>query len=78
MGKHETGYARADHDFYPTRQRWITEALLGHIGIGGRIVLEPAAGEGDIAEVLKAAGATVYWAERASCTNDSSKPACAT
>jgi predicted RNA methylase len=61
MGKHETGYARADKDFYPTRQPWITQALLKHVAIGGLTVLESAAGEGDMAEVLKAAGpARVY------------------
>jgi hypothetical protein len=57
MGKHENGYARVARDIYPTRQPWITQALLGHVDIVGRNVLEPAAGEGNMAEVLKAAGA---------------------
>jgi hypothetical protein len=57
MGKHENGYQRSPRDFYPTRQAWVTHVLLPHINIGGRKVLEPAAGEGHMAEVLKAAGA---------------------
>ena len=57
MGKHETGYQRSPRDFYPTRQAWVTQGLLAHIDVGGLNVLEPAAGEGHMAEVLKAAGA---------------------
>jgi hypothetical protein len=57
MGKHETGYARMNKDFYPTRARWVTEALLAYVDLGGLTVWEPAAGAGDMAKVLKAAGA---------------------
>jgi predicted RNA methylase len=57
MGKHETGYPRSKRDFYPTRHPWVTEALLSHINVAGLSVLEQAAGEGHMAEVLKAAGA---------------------
>jgi hypothetical protein len=58
MGKHENGYARSPRDFYPTRQVWVVRALLAHIDIAGLNILEPAAGEGHLAEVLRAAGAT--------------------
>jgi hypothetical protein len=57
MGKHQTGYERVDKDLYPTRERWVTEALLAHIDLAGLVVWEPAAGEGDMAKVLKASSA---------------------
>jgi hypothetical protein len=64
VGKHETGYARVDKDLYPTRERWVTETLLGHVDLAGLIVWEPAAGMGDIAEVLKTGGASrVYCSD---------------
>jgi hypothetical protein len=64
MGKHEAGYARADKDLYPTRERWVTETLLAHVGLAGLIVWEPATGMGDMAEVLKTAGAArVYCSD---------------
>jgi hypothetical protein len=31
MGKHEVGYARQERNYYPTRERWVTEALLDDI-----------------------------------------------
>jgi hypothetical protein len=64
MGKHETGYARVDKDLYPTRERWVTEALLARLDLAGLNVWECAAGMGDMAEVLKAAGAArVYCSD---------------
>jgi hypothetical protein len=60
MGKHENGYARIERDFYPTRARWVIEALLAHLDLTGLSVWEPATGEGDIAEVLKASCARVH------------------
>jgi hypothetical protein len=64
VGKHETGYERSPRDFYPTRERWVTEALLAHVDLGGLTVWEPAAGEGHMAEVLKTAGAArVYCSD---------------
>jgi hypothetical protein len=62
MGKHETAYPRIERDFYPT-PRWPIEALLEHIDIRGLRVLEPACGDGCMAEVLKQAGAAVYAAD---------------
>jgi hypothetical protein len=59
MGKHETGYARVDRDYYPTPS-WATLALLEHINIDGLDIWEPACGGGHMSEVLKAAGANVY------------------
>jgi hypothetical protein len=64
MGKHETGFARVDRDFYPTREPWVTEALLAHIDLRDLVVWEPAAGQGHMAEVLKTSGA-----ERVFCTD---------
>jgi hypothetical protein len=63
VGKHETSYARVERDLYPTRERWVTEALLAHVDLAGRNVWEPAAGQGDMAEVLKASGADVYCSD---------------
>jgi hypothetical protein len=57
MGKHQVGYARQERDYYPTRERWVTEALLEHIDITDRTVWECATGGGDLAEVLKGSGA---------------------
>ena len=34
MGKHEASYARVERDLYPTRETWVTEALLAHIEMG--------------------------------------------
>jgi hypothetical protein len=56
MGKHEIGYARVEADLYPTREPWVTQALLQYFPIRGLNVWEPAAGEGDMAEVLRSAG----------------------
>jgi hypothetical protein len=64
VGKHETGFDRVPHDLYPTRERWVTEALLAHIDLRDLVVWEPAAGCGDMAEVLKSSGA-----ERVICTD---------
>jgi len=63
MGKHEASYARVERDLYLTRETWVTEALLAHIDLAGRSVWEPAAGHGDMAEVLKAGGADVFCSD---------------
>jgi hypothetical protein len=63
VGKHETSYARVARDLYPTRERWVTEALLAYIDLAERNVWEPAAGMGDMAEVLKAGGAHVFCSD---------------
>jgi hypothetical protein len=59
MGKHENGYARIERDYYPT-PAWATEALAEHVELAGMRVWEPAAGDGRMSEVFKAAGASVY------------------
>jgi hypothetical protein len=59
MGKHETGYARVDRDFYPTPS-WVVGALGEHIELAGKHLWEPACGDGRMSEALKAAGASVY------------------
>jgi hypothetical protein len=63
MGKHETGFARVARDHYPTREVWVTKALLDHVDVAGRKIWEIAAGAGDMAEVLKAAGAWVFCSD---------------
>ena len=59
MGKHETGYERVEKDLYPTPP-WCIEALAEHVDLAGLEIWEPAAGSGQMAEALMAAGATVY------------------
>src|SRR2546430_1643295 len=59
MGKHERGYARVDKDLYPTPS-WVVDALAEHIDLIDRVVWECATGAGQMAEALKAVGATVY------------------
>jgi hypothetical protein len=56
VGKHETGFARIERDFYPTPS-WVVEALVEHIDLAGLRIWECAAGDGRMAEALKAAGA---------------------
>ena len=57
MGKHGS-YPRAARDLYPT-PAWVTAALAEHIELAGKRIWEPAAGNGDTAEALRAAGARV-------------------
>jgi hypothetical protein len=59
MGKHANGYGRIERDYYPT-PAWVIEALTEHIDIKGLRILEPACGDGRMAEALKTAGARVY------------------
>jgi hypothetical protein len=46
-----------ERDFYPTRDRWVTEALLEYVDLTGLSAWEPAVGAGDMAEVLRGSGA---------------------
>jgi hypothetical protein len=59
MGKHEAGYARVARDLYPTRERWIVEALLAHVQLAGVTAWEPATGHGDLVTALRDSGARV-------------------
>jgi hypothetical protein len=59
MGKHDNGYPRIPRDYYPTPP-WVVGALLEHIDVAGLHVLEPACGDGRMAEALKAGGARVH------------------
>jgi hypothetical protein len=59
VGKHETGFARIERDFYPT-PAWVIEALAEHVDLAGMRVWECACGDGRMAEALKAAGASVF------------------
>jgi hypothetical protein len=58
VGKHETGFARVERDFYPT-PAWVIEALAEHVDLVGLRVWEPACGDGRMSEALKAAGSSV-------------------
>jgi hypothetical protein len=55
-----SGYERQANDLYETPE-WVTRALIRSIGFnaGNDVVWEPAAGNHKIADVLRAAGATV-------------------
>jgi hypothetical protein len=59
MGKHEVGYARVERDLYPTPS-WVTEALLRHVDVAGMVIWEPAAGRGDMAQVLRGRARRVH------------------
>jgi hypothetical protein len=61
MGKHETTYERAARDHYPT-PAWVIGALAEHVDLTDRIVWECAAGNGQMVEALKAAGAAKVYA----------------
>jgi hypothetical protein len=64
MGKHETGFERADRDLYPT-PAWAVAALAEHFELADKSIWECAAGTGTMVEALKAAGAPA----RAYCTD---------
>jgi hypothetical protein len=59
MGKHETGYARVERDFYPTPS-WVVDALAEHIELKNRRIWECAAGDGRMARTLATHGAQVF------------------
>jgi hypothetical protein len=59
MGKHERGYARVEHDRYPTPS-WCIDALAEHIELQARRVWECAAGAGSMTAALKSHGAEVF------------------
>jgi predicted RNA methylase len=59
VGKHETGFARIERDFYPT-PAWVIEALAEHIDLAGMRIWECACGDGRMVEALEATGASVY------------------
>jgi hypothetical protein len=59
VGKHETGFARVERDFYPT-PAWVTEALASHVDLAGMRIWECACGDGRMSRALEQAGASVY------------------
>src|SRR5262249_2321116 len=68
LGKHGTEYPRVARDLYPTRERWVVEALAQHVNLEGARIWECAAGTGALAESLKAVGAAqVLCTDIASC-----------
>jgi hypothetical protein len=60
VGKHGTGYTRAEKDLYPTPAWVIVEALAEVVGLAGAHVWEFAAGDGRMCRALESVGATVY------------------
>lgn len=60
MSQRVSGYQRRPSDLYPTRERWVVDALADHIPLKGRKVWECAAGKGDMARSLGAVGADVF------------------
>jgi hypothetical protein len=60
MGKQGRAEKPVDRDAYPT-PAWVTETLLPHVDVAGRVVWEFAAGKGQMAEELKAGGAAKVW-----------------
>ncbi len=61
MGKHGT-YPRVDGDHCPTPD-WVVAALAEHVDLAGKVIWEPTAGDGCMAEALKAAGASVFCSD---------------
>jgi hypothetical protein len=61
MGKHGS-YPRVDGDHYPAPDRTIA-ALAEHVDLAGKMVWEPCASSGQMAEALKAAGVTVFCSD---------------
>jgi hypothetical protein len=59
MGKHETGYRRAERDLHPTPP-WVVDVLARHLNFRGARVWEPACGPGRMVNALRAHGALVY------------------
>jgi len=57
-----SNFARKANELYETEQ-WATEALLRHVGVEGKRVWEPAAGNHKIADVLRERGAEVITSD---------------
>jgi hypothetical protein len=66
VGKHEISYPRIERDLYPT-PAWVIDALAEHVDLAGKIVWEPAAGDGRMVKALKVAGAKVYCSDIVDC-----------
>ena len=57
-----SAYALRKNDLYET-EAWATRALLRHLDVKGLSIIEPAAGNHKIADVLKLAGANVFTSD---------------
>lgn len=64
-----SGYARSRNELYET-EPWATECLLRHFPVSGLRVLEPAAGNHRIANVLRLHGAQVFTSDIETCRVD--------
>jgi hypothetical protein len=63
LDKRKVKYERVDKDYYATPE-WVTSlGLLSHVNVRNLSIWEPAAGAGDMAEPLKAAGAQVFCSD---------------
>lgn len=58
MSQRNSGYARKEHEFYPT-PAWVTEAVLPFIAADA-VIWEPACGEGAMLDVLREAGFSAH------------------
>lgn len=59
MSQRNSGYERRPQDYYPT-PAWVVDALDEVVPLKGRLIWEPAAGEGAMVRALEALGASVW------------------
>lgn len=64
MAQRKSGFARQPAEFYPSPS-WVTDALGEVVSLRDLTVWEPAAGAGDMADALRANGATVWESDSA-------------
>ena len=65
MAQRKSGYEWQPDEFYPS-PAWVIDALGEVVALRGLTVWEPAAGAGDMADALRANGATVWESDSAS------------
>ncbi|MGO4337825.1 hypothetical protein AB4037_23190 [Labrys sp. KB_33_2] len=58
MSTRASGFARVEHEHYPT-PAWVIDALAEHLPLEGDLIWEPACGTGQMARALEAQGARV-------------------
>lgn len=56
MSQRASGFARREHEHYPS-PAWIVEALAEQVDLRGKTIWEPACGEGQMVRALEAVGA---------------------
>lgn len=60
MSQRASGFARIEKDLYPTRERWVIDALCDYFPVRGAAVWECAASGGHMVRHLVARGASVF------------------